>query len=138
MELTDLPALNAGLNTVAAVLLAVGYGLIRQGRAQAHRACMLAAFGVSTAFLASYLVYHFNVGSVAYTGQGVRRAVYFAVLISHAVLAALVPPLAVVTLVHGLRARFDRHRRIARWTLPVWLYVSVTGVAVYAMLYSPW
>lgn len=138
MELADLPALNAGLNTVAAVLLAVGYGLIRQGRAQAHRACMLAAFGVSTAFLASYLVYHLNVGSVAYTGQGVRRTVYFAVLISHAVLAALVPPLAVVTLVHGLRARFDRHRRIARWTLPVWLYVSVTGVAVYAMLYNPW
>lgn len=137
MELADLPALNAGLNTVAAVLLAVGYGLIRQGRAQAHRACMLAAFGVSTAFLASYLVYHINVGSVAYTGQGVRRTVYFAVLISHAVLAALVPPLAVVTLVHGLRARFDRHRRIARWTLPVWLYVSVTGVAVYAMLYLP-
>lgn len=137
MELADLPALNAGLNTVAAVLLAVGYGLIRQGRAQAHRACMLAAFGVSTAFLASYLVYHLNVGSVAYTGQGVRRTVYFAVLISHAVLAALVPPLAVVTLVHGLRARFDRHRRIARWTLPVWLYVSVTGVAVYAMLYLP-
>ena len=137
MELADLPALNAGLNTVAAVLLAVGYGLIRQGRAQAHRACMLAAFGVSTAFLASYLVYHINVGSVAYTGQGVRRTVYFAVLISHAVLAALVPPLAVVTLVHGLRARFVRHRRIARWTLPVWLYVSVTGVAVYAMLYLP-
>lgn len=138
MELADLPALNAGLNTVAAVLLAVGYGLIRRGRTQAHRACMLAAFGVSTAFLASYLVYHLNVGSVAYTGQGVRRTVYFAVLISHAVLAALVPPLAVVTLVHGLRARFDRHRRIARWTLPVWLYVSVTGVAVYAMLYNPW
>lgn len=138
MELADLPALNAGLNTVAAVLLAVGYGLIRRGRAQAHRACMLAAFGVSTAFLASYLVYHLNVGSVAYTGQGVRRTVYFAVLISHAVLAALVPPLAIVTLVHGLRARFDRHRRIARWTLPVWLYVSVTGVAVYAMLYNPW
>jgi len=135
MALTDLPTLNALLNTVSAALLISGYTLIRQGKVQAHRTCMLAAFATSTLFLISYLVYHANVGSIPFTGQGPVRTLYFTILISHIVLAALVPPLALVTLTYGLRRRFDRHRRIARWTLPVWLYVSVTGVIVYAMLY---
>ena len=135
MDLTDLPTLNAVLNTVSATLLACGYVQIRRGRIEAHRACMLAACGTSTLFLISYLVYHANVGSVPYTGQGPARAVYFTILVSHIVLAALILPLALTTLVHGLRAQFERHRRIARWTLPIWLYVSVTGVAVYVMLY---
>jgi uncharacterized membrane protein YozB (DUF420 family) len=135
MALTDLPALNALLNTLSAALLVSGYVMIRRGKVKAHRACMLAAFAMSTLFLISYLVYHANVGSVAFTGQGAIRTLYFTILISHIILAALVPPLALVTLTHGLRERFDRHRRIARWTLPVWLYVSVTGVVVYAMLY---
>ena len=135
MALTDLPTLNALLNSVAATLLVAGYAMIRRRRVDAHRRCMLAAFGTSTLFLISYLTYHANVGSVAYTGQGPVRTVYFAILISHIILAALVLPLALVTLVHGLKQRFDRHRRIARWTLPVWLYVSVTGVVVYLMLY---
>ena len=136
MALTDLPTLNALLNTVSATLLISGYTLIRQGKVRAHRTCMLAAFATSTLFLISYLVYHANVGSVPFTGQGAVRTLYFTILISHITLAALVPPLALVTLTHGLRQRFDRHRRIARWTLPVWLYVSVTGVIVYAMLYQ--
>jgi uncharacterized membrane protein YozB (DUF420 family) len=135
MALTDLPTLNALLNTVSAALLISGYTLIRQGKVQAHRTCMLAAFATSTLFLISYLVYHANVGSVPFTGQGAVRILYFTILISHITLAVLVPPLALVTLTHGLKQRFDRHRRIARWTLPVWLYVSVTGVIVYAMLY---
>ena len=135
MALTDLPTLNALLNTLSAALLISGYAMIRRGKVEVHRACMLAAFATSTLFLISYLVYHANVGSVAFTGRGAVRTVYFTILISHVILAALVPPLALVTLTHGLRKRFDRHRRIARWTLPVWLYVSVTGVIVYAMLY---
>lgn len=135
MDATSLPTLNALLNGVSATLLTSGYVLIRRGRAAAHRACMLAACGTSTLFLISYLVYHARVGSVAYTGTGVSRTIYFAILVSHVVLAALVVPLAAATLALGLRARFERHRRIARWTLPVWLYVSVTGVAVYVMLY---
>ncbi len=110
--------------------------MIRQRRIQAHRACMLSAFATSALFLVSYVIYHANVGSVAFTGQGPIRVVYFAVLISHIILAALILPMALVTLVSALRERFDRHRRIARWTLPVWLYVSVTGVAVYLMLYG--
>ncbi len=135
MALTDLPTLNALLNTLSAALLISGYAMIRRGKVEVHRACMLAAFATSTLFLISYLVYHANVGSVAFPGRGAVRTVYFTILISHVILAALVPPLALVTLTHGLRKRFDRHRRIARWTLPVWLYVSVTGVIVYAMLY---
>ena len=135
MELSSLPTLNALLNSLSALLLTSGFLLIRRGRRDAHRACMLAAFATSTAFLISYLVYHANVGSVAFTGQGSIRVVYFAVLISHVVLAALILPLALVTLYRALGGEFERHRRIARWTLPVWLYVSVTGVIVYLMLY---
>ena len=134
-EVTDLPGVNATLNAVAATLLAVGYVLIRRGRIAQHRACMLAACGASTLFLASYVVYHLNVGSVPFTREGPVRIVYFTVLITHIVLAALILPLALVTLLRALRGRFAAHVAIARWTLPIWLYVSVTGVAVYWMLY---
>jgi uncharacterized membrane protein YozB (DUF420 family) len=136
MTLADLPAVNATLNAISAVLLITGYRLIRQRRIDAHRRVMIAAFATSTLFLISYLIYHGNVGAVPFTKQGPIRQVYFAVLISHIVLAATVPPLALITLVRGLRARYDRHARLARWTLPIWLYVSVTGVIVYLMLYQ--
>ena len=135
IPLGDLPALNAVLNSASAVLLLLGYRFIRRGRVGAHRACMVGAFGVSTLFLVSYLTYHFNVGSVRFSGQGWVRPLYFAILISHTVLAAAVVPLALVTLWRAWRERFDAHRRIARVALPVWLYVSVTGVVVYLMLY---
>ena len=135
IPVTALPGVNAILNASAAVLLALGYVLIRQRKIEAHRKVMLAAFGVSCVFLVSYLVYHFNVGSVRFQKQGTIRTVYFAVLLTHTVLAAAVPPLAIITLRRGLSARYDAHRSIARWTLPIWLYVSVTGVVVYIMLY---
>ncbi len=127
--------MNAALNAASAVLLMLGYRFIRRRQVHAHRACMLGAFGVSIVFLVSYLVYHYHVGSVRFPGTGWVRGVYFAILISHTILAALVPPLAVVTLYRALRGQFDRHRRLARWTLPIWSYVSVTGVVVYVMLY---
>lgn len=135
-DLTLLPALNASLNSAVSVLLVTGWWLIRRHRVSAHRACMLAAVVLSTAFLVSYLVYHYQVGSVPFQGTGGVRRLYFTILISHTLLAATVPFLVAVTLVRALRARFDRHRRIARWTLPIWLYVSVTGVVVYLMLYQ--
>jgi uncharacterized membrane protein YozB (DUF420 family) len=135
IPVTALPTVNAVLNGTCALLLAPGFVLIRQRRIAAHRACMQAAFAVSVLFLTSYLVYHAQVGSVPFPGQGWIRPVYFTILISHTVLAALVPPLALVTLLLGLRAKYSRHRRLARWTLPIWLYVSVTGVVVYWMLY---
>ncbi len=135
ISVSDLPTVNAFLNASAATLLVWGWVLIRQGRKQAHRRAMLGAFTLSLLFLVSYLVYHAQVGSVRFQGTGTIRTVYFAVLLTHTVLAAAVPPLAVVTLSRALRGRFDRHRRIARWTLPIWVYVSVTGVAVYVMLY---
>ena len=131
----DLPAVNATLNATAAVLLATGYLLIRSGRREAHRKVMLTAFGVSIAFLICYLVYHAQVGSVRFQKTGFIRPVYFTVLISHTVLAATVPFLAIFTLRRALKGQFPRHRRLARWTLPIWLYVSVTGVVVYWMLY---
>ena len=135
MTLSDLPLLNASLNATSAVLLVLGYTFIRQRRIRLHRACMISACVVSTLFLTSYVVYHANVGSKHFPGTGPIRTVYFAILITHVILAAAVPPLALITLIRGLRARFDRHVAIARWTLPIWLYVSVTGVAVYVMLY---
>jgi uncharacterized membrane protein YozB (DUF420 family) len=135
MHVTDLPALNATLNALSATLLAVGYTMIRQRRIAAHRAFMLSAFASSTLFLVSYTVYHAQAGSRLFPGHGAIRAVYFTILISHVVLAAAVLPLAIVTLSRGLRGRYAAHARLARWTLPVWLYVSVTGVAVYLMLY---
>jgi len=129
------PALNATLNGTSAVLIATGRSLIRRGKMAAHRACMIAAVICSSAFLVSYLWYHTHVGNVRFQGQGAARPVYFAILISHTLLAAVVVPLVIVTLVRGLRARFDSHRAIARWTYPIWLYVSVTGVVIYVMLY---
>ncbi len=135
LELGDLPALNATLNGLATVLLLAGYASIRSGRIERHRAFMLAALTVSVLFLVSYTVYHANVGSRPFPGQGPIRVVYFAILIPHVILAAIVVPLAIVTVTRALRDQFDRHRVIARWTLPIWLYVSVTGVIVYVMLY---
>lgn len=136
MSLGDLPGLNAALNATSAALLALGYGFIRSGRRRPHAACMLAALATSTAFLVSYLVYHAHVGSVAFRRQGAIRPLYFAILISHTVLAAVIVPLVLLTLVRALRARFDRHRAIARVTLPLWAYVSVTGVVIYWMVYG--
>lgn len=135
MSIADLPALNATLNATAAVLLSIGYVLIRKGRIETHRKVMLAAFATSTLFLVSYLIYHANIGSKRFPGQGTIRTVYLTILLTHTVLAAAIVPLVIVTLSRGLSARYDRHRTIARWTLPLWLYVSVTGVIVYWMLY---
>jgi len=135
MDVHSFPAVNATLNGTAAVLLGTGYGLIRNRRPDAHRWVMLAAFGVSIAFLICYLIYHAQVGSVPYQKSGAIRAVYFTILISHTALAATVPVLAIITLRRGLRGDFTKHRRIAKWTWPIWMYVSVTGVVVYLMLY---
>ena len=136
MGISDLPVVNACLNATSTVLLLIGYRFIRTGRRTAHKRTMLTALGTSSLFLISYLTYHYHVGSVRFTGEGAVRGIYFAILISHTILAATVPPLAIITLVRALRERFDKHRRIARWTLPIWLYVSVTGVVVYVMLYQ--
>lgn len=129
-------ALNAGLNGTSAVLLACGYAAIRSGKIKVHKAFMIAAFAVSCAFLVSYLIYHYRVGHVAFQGQGWIRPVYFGLLISHTILAAVIVPMILVTLRRAWLARFDRHRIIARWTLPLWFYVSVTGVIVYVLLYQ--
>jgi uncharacterized membrane protein YozB (DUF420 family) len=131
----DLPTLNAALNATSAILLFAGYVLIRRGRQEAHRRAMLAAVTCSALFLVSYLTYHAQVGSVRFQGQGWIRTVYFTILLTHTVLAAAIVPLVLVTLVRGLQGRFDRHRRIARVTFPLWAYVSVTGVVIYVMLY---
>ncbi len=136
MTVRDLPAVNAVLNATSSVLLVTGYTLIRQGKKEAHRKAMLAAFAASVLFLICYLIYHSQVGSVRFTKTGPIRTVYLTILATHTVLAAAVPVLAIITLKRALAARFDRHRGIARWTLPVWLYVSVTGVIVYLMLYQ--
>jgi uncharacterized membrane protein YozB (DUF420 family) len=135
LTVTDLPALNAFLNASSALLLATGYVLIRRGRRDAHRRVMLAALASSALFLTSYLVYHAQVGSVRFRGQGAVRTVYFTILLTHTVLAVAIVPLVATTLVPALRGRFDRHRRLARITLPLWAYVSVTGVVIYWMLY---
>ncbi len=135
MTVRDLPTLNALLNSLATVLLLYGFYLIKNGRREAHKRAMLSAFAVSVVFLISYLVYHYNVGSVKYTGTGILRPVYFTILISHVVLAATVPFLAIATLWRAFQERFDKHRRIAKITFPIWLYVSITGVVVYLMLY---
>ena len=129
------PTLNATLNASSAVFLTLGYFFIRSRRIQAHKACMLGAFACSTVFLVSYVLYHLRVGSVAFQGQGWIRPVYFTLLTSHTLLAVTVVPLALVTLARALRGSFEMHRRIARWALPVWLYVSATGVIVYFLLY---
>ncbi len=138
-DLGIFPALNATLNGASAVLITTGRALIRGNRrrkVQMHRACMIAAVVTSSLFLASYLYYHAHVGSVRFPGQGWVRPVYFALLISHTLLAATVVPLVLLSLTAALRGRFERHRRIARWTYPIWLYVSITGVVVYVLLYK--
>ena len=136
MDIHTLPAVNATLNGTSAVLLVTGYTLIRRGRIQAHKRVMLTAFCVSIAFLICYLVYHAQVGSVHYPKTGPIRVVYYTILFTHTILAVTVPVLAIITLRRGLRGDFVRHRKIARWTFPIWLYVSVTGVIVYLMLYQ--
>ena len=135
MSVSDLPALNAALNGVATVFLVAGYAFIRARKLAAHRASMLAAVAASALFLASYVVYHANAGSKPFQGTGPVRAAYFAILITHIVLAAAIVPMVLMTLARAIRQRFDRHAAIARWTLPIWLYVSVTGVVIYVMLY---
>jgi len=136
MNVTDLPAVNATLNAISALLLVVGWFLIKARKRAAHKAVMLTACTVSALFLVSYLVYHYQVGSVRFTGQGVARTVYFTILISHTILAVTVPVFAVLALVFAFRGRFQSHKKVTRWGLPIWLYVSVTGVVVYWMLYQ--
>ena len=129
------PMIDATMNGTSAVLLLIGRGYIKRGQMAAHRAVMLAALVSSSIFLSCYLYYHFHVGSVHFQGQGIWRPIYFTILISHVILAAVIVPMIIITLSRGLRERFDRHRAIARWTFPLWMYVSVTGVIVYVMLY---
>ena len=133
----DLPAVNASLNALSGVLLLCGYALIRQRRVDLHRKVMLTAFATSSLFLICYVVYHAQVGSVPFPRQGLVRTLYFTILITHVTLAATVPVLAIITLTRGLKGRYPQHRRIARWTFPIWMYVSVTGVLVYVLLYQP-
>jgi putative membrane protein len=135
--LHDLPAVNASLNALSGILLLVGYTFLRARRIEQHRRFMIAAFVTSSLFLVSYVIYHAQVGSVRFTRQGFVRPIYFTILITHVTLAAFVLPLAILTLSRGLKARYARHRAIARWTFPLWLYVSATGVLVYVLLYQP-
>lgn len=135
LSFSDLPAIDAVLNATSAVLLTLGYFFIRRKNVTAHKICMLSAFATSTAFLICYLTYHFHHGVTRFQGHGAVRGCYFALLGSHTALAAVIVPLVLTTLYRALRERFDQHKRIARWTLPLWLYVSVTGVVVYWMLY---
>jgi uncharacterized membrane protein YozB (DUF420 family) len=137
ISIHDLPAVNASLNAISGLLLLLGYILIRARRIAAHRAVMITAFVTSSLFLICYLVYHAQVGSVPFPRQGFVRPLYFTILITHVLLAATVPPLAIVTMSRGLKGRYPQHRRIARWTFPIWMYVSVTGVLVYVLLYQP-
>ena len=136
MSYAALPTVDAVLNATSAILLTIGWVLIRRGRWKQHRAFMIAAVCTSALFLVSYLTYHAHVGSKHFTGQGAIRTVYFTILLTHTVLAAVIVPMILVTLSRALSQRFDRHRAIARWTLPIWMYVSVTGVIVYLMLYQ--
>ncbi|MGH9762919.1 MAG: DUF420 domain-containing protein [Blastocatellia bacterium] len=136
MSISSLPALNAILNGTSAVLVLTGYFFIRRKMINAHRACMLGAVVTSTLFLVSYLTYHYYHGVSRFTGQGLVRPAYFTLLGTHTVLAALIVPFVIVTLYRALRGRFARHKKVARWTFPMWLYVSVTGVIVYLMLYQ--
>src|SRR4051812_13781135 len=137
MSLHDLPAVNASLNALSGILLLCGYTLIRLRKIDLHRRFMIAAFAASSLFLVFYVTYHAQVGSVRFTREGFVRPLYFTILITHVTLAAAVLPMAIVTLSRGLKARFPQHRRIARWTFPIWMYVSVTGVLVYVLLYQP-
>lgn len=133
--IASLPHLNAALNFTSLVLLSSGFLFIRLKKVAAHRACMLSAFGVAILFLTSYVVYHYHAGSTRFTGEGIIRPIYFFILTTHVILAASIVPLAIVTMRRAFRNEIDRHRRLAHWTLPLWLYVSVTGLIVYALLY---
>jgi uncharacterized membrane protein YozB (DUF420 family) len=133
----DLPAVNATLNALSGVLLLIGFALMRAGRIEQHRKVMVAAFTTSSVFLICYIIYHAQVGSVRFTRHGFVRPLYFTILATHVTLAATVLPLAIVTLTRGLKRQYPQHRRLARWTFPIWLYVSVTGVLVYVLLYQP-
>lgn len=133
--LESLPTINACFNTLCTLLLITGFVMIRRKQIAAHRLCMLSAVACSVLFLIGYLTYHFHVGTTRYQGEGILRPIYFTILLTHTVLAVAIVPMVIVTLVRALRERFDKHRAIARWTLPIWLYVSVTGVVVYLMLY---
>jgi len=135
MSLGELPAVNAALNGACTILLVTGFLLIRNKKISLHRACMIAAFCCSTIFLVFYLYFHAHAGVIRFSGQGWIRPVYFTILISHTILAIVIVPLVLITLSRGLAKRFDAHRTIARWTFPLWLYVSVTGVVVYWLLY---
>lgn len=135
IAISDLPTLNATLNGISAILLCIGFVFIKQKKVTAHKVCMVAAFTTSILFLISYLIYHYQVGSVRFMGQGWIRPVYFTLLISHTLLAATVVPLALITLYRAWKEQFLKHRKIAKWTLPIWMYVSITGVMIYWMLY---
>ncbi|MBZ5560629.1 MAG: DUF420 domain-containing protein [Acidobacteriia bacterium] len=137
MTIHDLPAVNASLNALSGILLLIGFTLIHKKRIELHRKCMIAAFATSSLFLICYVVYHAQVGSVPFTRHGFVRPLYFTILITHVLLAFAVVPLAIITLSRGLKGRYPQHRRIAKWTFPIWLYVSVTGVLVYVLLYQP-
>jgi uncharacterized membrane protein YozB (DUF420 family) len=136
IDYSVLPAVNATLNATSGVFLLTGYVLIKQRRINAHRNAMLAAFTSSTFFLISYVVYHYHAGSHPFVGQGIIRPIYFTILISHVILAIVILPFVISTLTKGLRAQYVRHKRVAKWTFPLWMYVSVTGVVVYLMLYQ--
>ncbi len=136
MDVYILPAVNATLNGISAILLFIGHRFIKSGSRQNHKRMMIAAFSTSVLFLISYLYYHAHVGDVPFKGTGIVRPVYFTILISHILLAAAIVPLAVITLLRGLSSKFDKHRKIARWTYPIWMYVSITGVVVYVMVYQ--
>jgi len=135
-SVSDLPLVNALLNSTSAILLVVGHHFMKQRRIEAHRACMIAVFVVSALFLTSYLIYHYQHGSEPFQGQGWIRPVYFSILLTHTVLATAIVPMAIMTLLRGLKRMDELHKKIARWTYPVWLYVSVTGVVIYLMLYQ--
>jgi uncharacterized membrane protein YozB (DUF420 family) len=136
MQITDLPAVNATLNALSSIWLTCGYIFIRQRKISAHRFCMIAALITSALFFISYLIYHYHAGSKPFAGQGAIRTVYFTILTTHTILATAIVPLALITLFRALKERFDKHKRLARWTLPIWFYVSVTGVVIYLMLYQ--
>ena len=136
IQISDLPLINAVLNGGSTILLLLGFYQIRNRRVRSHRRFMISALCLSSLFLISYLVYHYNIGSIRFRGEGAVRVVYFTILLTHTVLAASVPPLALISLVRALQKRFARHRIIARYTFPIWLYVSVTGVVIYLMLYQ--
>ena len=135
MTFADLPAINAGLNSTSALLLTAGYVFIKRGNKLAHRNCMIAAFVTSTIFLVCYLVYHYSAGRTAFKGEGWIRPVYFTILLTHTILAVAIVPLILMTFHRAVKERYELHKRIARWTWPLWMYVSVTGVVIYVLLY---